>query len=285
MIVLDGKKLSKEIKEDLKLKVGQIKENIRKPGLAVIIVGNNPASQTYVKSKIKACGEVGFNSYLIELPEDVSQDELINKITYLNEDDNVDGILVQLPLPKHLNESYILDFVNFDKDVDGFTTYNQGLLFQRRNGVIAATPKGIMTLLNAYDINLSGLNAVVIGRSQIVGLPIAKLLTDANATVTIAHSKTKDLASITKEADLIVVAIGKPKFLTADMVKDDVIIIDVGINRIDGKLVGDVDYDEVSLKSRAITKVPGGVGPMTIASLLSNCYELYERHMSKKMHL
>lgn len=274
-MILEGKKVSEFLRNQLKNKLSLLNEGQRKPGLAVVLVGDNPASKTYVLNKEKACKDVGIHSYTYFLDKDVTQRELILLIETLNKDIKIDGILVQLPLPKHLDEHAILNVISPNKDVDGFTSINQGLLFQKKEGVVAATPKGIMKLLEYYQVNVEGMHACVIGRSQIVGLPIAKLLLDNNATVTICHSKTRNIREMVKQADLIVVAIGKAKFLTSDMVKEGAIVIDVGINRVEGKLLGDVDYEGVKSKAKMITPVPGGVGPMTIYALLDNCYELY----------
>ena len=274
-MLLDGLKVANERNEKLKLQIEKdLSLGIKAPSSAIILVGNDPASQIYVRSKVKAAKKVGINSQLIELDENIKEEELELIINNLNNDNNVDGILLQLPLPKHLNENKFINLINSNKDIDGFTLINQGKLFQREKTINAATPQGIMNLLNHYKINVSGLNAVVIGRSQIVGLPMAKLLLDANATVTVCHSRTKDLKQYTKNADLIVVAVGSPKMLTSDMVKEGVIIIDVGINRLNEKLVGDVDFDNVYNKASYITPVPKGVGPMTINALLENIYKV-----------
>lgn len=274
-MLLDGLKVANERNEKLKLQIEKdLSLGIKAPSSAIILVGNDPASQIYVRSKVKAAKKVGINSQLIELDENIKEEELELIINKLNNDNNVDGILLQLPLPKHLNENKFINLINSNKDIDGFTLINQGKLFQREKTINAATPQGIMNLLNHYEINVSGLNAVVIGRSQIVGLPMAKLLLDANATVTVCHSRTKDLKQYTKNADLIVVAVGSPKMLTSDMVKEGVIIIDVGINRLNNKLVGDVDFDNVYNKASYITPVPKGVGPMTINALLENIYKV-----------
>jgi len=279
MILLDGLKISKKRNEELKDKIDKlILANKRQPKLIIIQVGNNPASNSYIKSKIKNSTLVGIDASLLKYEEDITEEELLNKISLLNLDHSIDGILVQLPLPKHLNERKILDSINYLKDVDGFHTYNSGLLFQKQRAIHAATPEGIINLLNEYKIKVEGLNAVVIGRSNIVGFPISKLLLDLNATVTICHSKTKNLKFHTKHADLIIAAIGKPLFLTKDMVKKGVIIIDVGINRLEEKLVGDVDFENVKTKASYITPVPKGVGPMTVNALLENLYKLYLIH-------
>lgn len=275
-MILSGKELSNTLKANIAKKVRQITNRWgRAPRLAVILVGDNPASQSYVKGKSKACEEVGIGNITINLHEDISQVELLRRIQELNLDDNIDGILVQLPLPKHIDEHAVMNFIDPKKDVDGFHPFNVDALYTGKNGILPCTPKGIIHLLRENNIEIAGKNAVVIGRSNIVGLPVAKLLLDNNATVTVCHSKTKNLAKITSEADILIVAIGKPKFITADMVKPGSTIIDVGINRVNGKLVGDVDFDNVQHKVNAITPVPGGVGPMTITCLLENTIECF----------
>ncbi|MDE5756469.1 MAG: bifunctional methylenetetrahydrofolate dehydrogenase/methenyltetrahydrofolate cyclohydrolase FolD [Clostridia bacterium] len=242
----------------------------RKPTLAVIIVGEDPASQTYVRNKINGCKQVGFNSLSYEYADGTPQDEIIAQIKSLAEDDSVDGILVQLPLPKGYDEEKILANIPDSKDVDGFNASNIGCLCLNRPRTVSCTPLGVMHMLEYTGVDLTGKHAVVLGRSNTVGKPMAMLLLNANCTVTVCHSKTKNMAEITKQADILVVAIGKPKFVTADMVKDGAIVIDVGINRVDGKLCGDVDFDSVAPKTSFISPVPGGVGPMTISMLLYN---------------
>lgn len=273
-MLLDGFRCAEEIRK-------KIAEDIKTYGyditLAVIIVGDNPASQIYVANKQKACEEVGIKSIRIALDSDTSQKELIDKINELNEDASVNGILVQLPLPSHLDEETIINTIDPKKDVDGLTIINQGKLFKGEEAILPATPKGIITLLKNNNVQIKGANAVVLGRSILVGKPVAMLLLKENATVTICHSKTENLKEVTKKADILVVAIGKPKFVTADMVKKDAAVVDVGINRVQGKVCGDVDFDEVSQIAGYISPVPRGVGPMTIASLLENvicCYKL-----------
>lgn len=273
-MLLDGFRCAEEIRK-------KIAEDIKTYGyditLAVIIVGDNPASQIYVANKQKACEEVGIKSIRIALDSDTSQKELIDKINELNEDASVNGILVQLPLPSHLDEETIINTIDPKKDVDGLTIINQGKLFKGEKAVLPATPKGIITLLKNNNVQIKGANAVVLGRSILVGKPVAMLLLKENATVTICHSKTENLKEVTKKADILVVAIGKPKFVTADMVKKDAAVVDVGINRVQGKVCGDVDFDAVSQIAGYISPVPRGVGPMTIASLLENvicCYKL-----------
>lgn len=242
----------------------------RKPTLAVIIVGEDPASQTYVRNKINGCKQVGFNSLSYEYADGTPQEEIIAQIKSLAEDDGVDGILVQLPLPKGYDEEKILANIPDSKDVDGFNASNIGCLCLNRPRTVSCTPLGVMHMLEYTGVDLTGKHAVVIGRSNTVGKPMAMLLLNANCTVTVCHSKTRNMAEITKQADILVVAIGKPKFVTADMVKEGAIVIDVGINRVDGKLCGDVDFDSVSPKTSYISPVPGGVGPMTISMLLFN---------------
>ncbi|MDE5549390.1 MAG: bifunctional methylenetetrahydrofolate dehydrogenase/methenyltetrahydrofolate cyclohydrolase FolD, partial [Clostridia bacterium] len=239
----------------------------RKPTLAVIIVGDDPASQTYVRNKINGCKQVGFNSLSFEYPDGTAQEEIVQKIKSLADDDTVDGILVQLPLPKGYDEEKILANIPDSKDVDGFNASNIGYLCLGRPHTVSCTPLGVMHMLESTGVNLSGKNAVVLGRSNTVGKPMAMLLLNANCTVTVCHSKTQNLSDFTKNADILVVAIGRPKFVTADMVKDGAIVIDVGINRVDGKLCGDVDFDSVAPKTSYISPVPGGVGPMTISML------------------
>ena len=242
----------------------------RRPTLAVIIVGEDPASQTYVKNKINGCKQVGFNSLSYEYKDGTSEDEIVDKIKQLAEDKDVDGILVQLPLPKGYNEQRILSYIPDSKDVDGFNASNIGCLCLNRPRTVSCTPLGVMHMLEFTGVDLTGKNAVVIGRSNTVGKPMAMLLLNANCTVTVCHSKTQNMSDFTKRADILVVAIGKPKFVTADMVKYGAIVIDVGINRVDGKLVGDVDFENVEKKASYISPVPGGVGPMTISMLLYN---------------
>ena len=282
MILLDGKKTSADIKEEIALEVAELKRNEKEiPHLAAIIVGNDGASQTYVNAKVKACERVGFESTLIQLPEETTEEELLNEIEILNVDNDIDGFIVQLPLPKHIDEQKVLMAVDPDKDVDGFHPTNVGKMALNLPTFISATPYGILELLERYNVETSGKNVVVIGRSHIVGSPMSILLSQkrkvGNATVTLTHSRTKNLEEITKEADIIVAALGIPEFLKGDMVKDGAVIIDVGITRVADpskksgfRLVGDVAFDEVAEKSSFITPVPGGVGPMTIAMLLKN---------------
>ncbi|WP_103579535.1 bifunctional methylenetetrahydrofolate dehydrogenase/methenyltetrahydrofolate cyclohydrolase FolD [Campylobacter concisus] len=271
MKILDGKAVSLKVKESVKVRAEELKKFGVEPTLAVILVGEDKASQTYVRAKEKACNEYGIKSVAHRLSENTTQAELLALINVLNLDDSIHGILVQLPLPKHIDTNTVLATIDPAKDVDGFHAVNVGKLVSGLDGFVPCTPLGVMEILKEYGIDVAGLNAVVIGRSNIVGKPMANLLLNASATVTITHSKTKNLKEICKNADLIVAAIGSPFFLKADMVKDGAVVVDVGINRLDdGRLVGDVDFDEVAPKCSYITPVPGGVGPMTIAMLLNN---------------
>ena len=271
MKILDGKAVSLKVKESVKVRADELKKFGVEPTLAVVLVGEDKASQTYVRTKEKACNEYGIKSVAHRLSENTTQNELLALINVLNLDDSIHGILVQLPLPKHIDTNVVLAAIDPRKDVDGFHAVNVGKLVSGLDGFVPCTPLGVMEILKEYGIDVAGLNAVVIGRSNIVGKPMANLLLNASATVTVTHSKTKNLKEICKNADLIVAAIGKPFFLKADMVKDGAVVVDVGINRLDdGRLVGDVDFDEVAPKCSYITPVPGGVGPMTIAMLLNN---------------
>ena len=271
MKILDGKAVSLKVKESVKVRADELKKFGIEPTLAVVLVGEDKASQTYVKAKEKACNEYGIKSVAHRLSENTTQNELLALINVLNLDDSIHGILVQLPLPKHIDTNVVLAAIDPRKDVDGFHAVNVGKLVSGLDGFVPCTPLGVMEILKKYDIEVAGLNAVVIGRSNIVGKPMANLLLNASATVTVTHSKTKNLKEICKNADLIVAAIGKPFFLKADMVKDGAVVVDVGINRLDdGRLVGDVDFENVAPKCSYITPVPGGVGPMTIAMLLNN---------------
>lgn len=285
MKLLDGKLASQAIKEELRLSLAQrVAEGKKIPHLAAILIGNNGASATYVAAKVKACEETGFKSTLIQLEETISEQTLLSKIATLNNDPDIDGILVQLPLPKHIAEENIITAIDPEKDVDGFHPVNLGKMVQGQASYIPATPYGIMLLLAHYQIDITGKHAVVIGRSNIVGRPMSILLSGnsnpGNCTVTLCHSKTKDLTAHCQQADIIVAALGKPEFLHADMVKDGAIVIDVGITRVTDatkkagfRLLGDVQFDAVSKKCAWITPVPGGVGPMTIAALLKNTYQ------------
>lgn len=272
--ILEGKVFAAKIKEDVKNDIAKLQEEFGvTPGLAVIIVGENPASKVYVANKHRSCGEVGMYSEVLEMPEMSTKEQLLAKIDELNKNKNIHGILVQLPLPKHISadEAEILDFIDPDKDVDGFHPINVGKLSVGQEHLVPCTPLGCIKMLELAGIDIAGKNAVIIGRSNIVGKPMFNLLLSRNATVTVCHSRTKDLASVTKEADILVVAVGKPNFVTADMVKPGAIVIDVGINRIaPKKLVGDVDFEHVKVVAGAITPVPGGVGLLTIAMLMHN---------------
>lgn len=271
MKILDGKAVSLKVKESVKVRADELKKFGVEPTLAVVLVGEDKASQTYVRAKEKACNEYGIKSVAHRLSENTTQNELLALINVLNLDDSIHGILVQLPLPKHIDTNVVLAAIDPRKDVDGFHAVNVGKLVSGLDGFVPCTPLGVMEILKEYGIEVARLNAVVIGRSNIVGKPMANLLLNASATVTVTHSKTKNLKEICKNADLIVAAIGKPFFLKADMVKDGAVVVDVGINRLDdGRLVGDVDFEEVAPKCSYITPVPGGVGPMTIAMLLNN---------------
>lgn len=272
--IIDGKKISGELKEELKIKVRGLKENGVEISLAVIQVGSDPASSVYVNNKKKACAYIGINSLAYELEENVSETELLELIYELNDNPIVNGILVQLPLPRHINEDRIIKAIIPSKDVDGFHAENVGAMCIGQSGFLPCTPAGIIQLLKRSGIEIEGKECVIAGRSNIVGKPMAMLLLRENGTVTIAHSKTKDLKEVTRRADILVAAVGKPKFFTADYIKEGAVIIDVGIHRnADNRLCGDVDFDNVFDKASAITPVPGGVGPMTIAMLMNNCVE------------
>ena len=270
-MLLNGKEVAKKIKEDLKLEVDQIKEKGIIPKLAVVMVGNNEASKVYVKNKSKACDTIGvaFEEFLLD--ENITEEELFKLIDRLNEDKNINGILVQAPIPKHLDQNKAFRRIKPEKDVDGFNPINVGDLSIGNDCFISCTPYGVMKILEYYNIELEGKNAVVLGRSNIVGKPMVQCLLSKNATVTVCHSRTQNIKEITKNADILIAAIGKAKFVTEDMVKEGAIVIDVGINRLDnGKICGDVDFETVESKVKAITPVPGGVGPMTIAMLMNN---------------
>ena len=283
MIRLDGKELSQKLKAQIKEETSQLKERIGKvPGLAIVLLGDNPASKIYVNSKIKGCSELGFESFVHFLPEDTSEEKVLELIENLNNDERVNGILVQLPLPKHIDEKKVIDKIALEKDVDGFKPENLGLLMLGdKNSMQPCTPAGIMEMLKAYSIDLIGKDVVVVGRSNIVGKPMANLMINAGATVTVCNSKTKDLKKKTSEADVVVMAIGQAKFLTEDMVKEGAIMVDVGINRTEEGLFGDVDYENVSKKSSYITPVPGGVGPMTVAMLFANTMRAFKNNNIK----
>ena len=279
-MIISGKDLSAKLKEEMKSQVAEFPSKYgRVPHLVVILVGEDPGSVSYVTGKAKACEVIGIKNTTIRRNEDITEEELLELIEELNADDSVDGILVQLPLPKHINEDKVIAAITKEKDVDGFHPLNVASLWLKQDCTLPCTPKGIIKMLKAAGVEIQGKRAVVIGRSNIVGLPVAKLLTDENATVTIAHSRTKDLASVTRNAEILVVAIGRPKFVTADMVSEGTVVIDVGVNRDPetGKLCGDVDFAAIEPKASAITPVPGGVGPMTITCLMENTIECFLR--------
>ena len=292
-MILDGKQIAQTIRAELREEIQALKaQGLRAPKLAVVIVGHNPASETYVANKIKACAEVGMEAERIALETGITEKQLLAEVDRLNNDPSIDGFIVQLPLPEHISETTIMSAIDRRKDVDGLTPENVGRTVQGLPSIISATPRGIRELLARYQIPTAGKHVVVIGRSNIVGKPIAMLLMQrpylslpgmsaaslGDATVTICHSKTRDLKSICLTADIIIVAAGSPKLLTADMVKEGATIIDVGINRVDGHLVGDVDFEHVAPKAAYITPVPGGVGPMTIVSLLQNTLQAYHEY-------
>ena len=281
MEIINGTELSAKIRQTIKQEVEEIKtQGKRPPLLSVILVGDNPASQSYVRGKEKACLSVGMENRTIRLDAGISQEELIQVVRNQNEDPDVDGILVQLPLPDHFDADPILDQISPDKDVDGLHPVNAGLLLTGRDGLVPCTPSGVMEMLKSIGLeDLSGLNAVVIGRSNLVGKPLSLLLQQKNATVTMAHSRTKDLAQICSQTDILIAAVGKEKMITKEYIKEGAVVIDVGINRMaNGKLCGDVDFDDVKDKVSAITPVPGGVGPMTVCMLLMNTLKAYKEH-------
>ena len=279
--IIDGKELSKKLKEQMKDHVAQMRQQGIVPKLVVVLVGNNSASEVYVRNKHKACGEVGIESEVIKMPEETTQQELLDVVKGLNEDRTVDGILVQLPLPGQINEKVVLRSILPEKDVDGFHPVNVGLLSIGDDCYAPATPSGIIAMFKEYGIEIAGKHCVIIGRSNIVGKPMAALLLRHNATVTVCHSKTQNLGELTRQADIVIVATGHRHTLTADMVKEGAVVIDVGMNRNElGKLCGDVDFDEVKEKASFITPVPGGVGPMTITELLENTILAAQRHHS-----
>ena len=277
-MILDGAKTAELIRKEIS---EEIKDNNLNVTLAIFYAGSNPASAIYVNNKVKACDEVGIKPIIYRFDDNVSQTEIINRIKGCNEDKNINGIMVQLPLPNHLDEEEVVNTIRYDKDVDGLGLVNQGKLFKGQECINPATAKGIITLLKNNNISIAGKNACVIGRSILVGKPVSMLLLKENATVTMCHSKTVNLKEITKKADILVVAIGKPKFVTSDMVKKDGVVVDVGINRVEGKVCGDVDFDSVIEVASYVSPVPRGVGPMTIATLLQNtleCFHIQERH-------
>lgn len=281
-MIISGKELSAKLKAEMAERVATFPaEYGRVPHLVVILVGEDPGSVSYVKGKAKASAEVGIRNTTIRRPDTITEDELLGMIAELNADDGVDGILVQLPLPKHIDEDKIIAAIDKSKDVDGFHPLNVAALWQKQPCTLPCTPKGIIKMLKSAGVEISGREAVVIGRSNIVGLPVSKLLLDENATVTIAHSRTKNLGEVTRRADILVVAIGRPKFVKADMVKEGAVVIDVGVNRDHetGKLCGDVDFAAIEPKASVITPVPGGVGPMTICCLMENTIECFLRRI------
>ena len=283
-MIISGKELSTRLKQQMREQVaGFPAEFGRVPHLVVILVGENPASVSYVTGKAKASEAVGIRNTTIRKPESISEEELLSLIRELNADDGVDGILVQLPLPKHISEDKVIATIAKEKDVDGFHPLNVAALWQKQPCTVACTPKGIIRMLKEAGVQIAGKRAVVVGRSNIVGLPVSKLLLDENATVTIAHSRTADLASVTRSAEILVVAIGRPRFITADMVSEGAVVIDVGVNRDPetGKLCGDVDFQAIEPKTSVITPVPGGVGPMTICCLMENTIQCFLDRMEK----
>ena len=281
MVKIDGKAFSQVILEKIREEHNQLKEKYGKQaGLAVVIVGNNPASQVYVRNKMKACENVGFYSENIELDENISEEELLQEIDKLNKNDRINGILVQLPLPSHINELKIIDSISPQQHVDGFHVANIAqMVIGDETGFLSCTPYGIMQLLEEYKIEIAGKDAVIIGRSNIVGKPMALMLIQKGATVQVCNSRTKDLRKKLNDADIIIVAAGVPKLLKKEDVKEGAVVIDVGINRVDGKICGDVDYEEVAERASYITPVPGGVGPMTIASLIKNTFKSYKNSL------
>ena len=280
-MLIDGKLISNQIKEELHKEVLELKNKYgRTPKLAVILVGDDPASHVYVRNKEKACEKVGIENLLIKKDASITEEELLVMIDELNNDDTVDGILVQLPLPRHINEMKVVEAISPKKDVDGFHPESAASLFLGKDGFVPCTPAGVMELLDAINYDLNGKEVVVVGRSNNVGKPVALLALQKNATVTMAHSRTKNLKEVCARADVLIVAVGKPELITADYVKEGAVVIDIGINRkADGKLCGDVKFDEVAPKTSAITPVPGGVGPMTVTLLMKNTVEAYKRGM------
>jgi methylenetetrahydrofolate dehydrogenase (NADP+)/methenyltetrahydrofolate cyclohydrolase len=280
--VLDGKKLAKKVKNQVKESVSQLVEKYKvTPHLVVILIGDDPASETYVKSKEKTSKSLGLKSTVIKKDASISEKELIDLIVSLNEDDDVHGILLQLPIPKHIDEEKVINLIDPLKDVDGFSNHHVARLNKGLDALVPCTPLGIMEIFKEYNIDLQGKYAVVMGRSQIVGKPMASLLLKENATVTITHSRTKNMKDITKQADILVVAVGKAKMVDESYIKEGAVLIDVGISRIDGKLYGDIDFESVQDKASYITPVPGGVGPMTIAMLMKNTLKCYENIMKQ----
>ena len=285
MKILNGAALSKKIKSVLAIEIEYLlKKNERAPKLCIILVGDDPANTSYVKSKKKSCNEIGILCDLEILPYSTSQDELLLLIEKLNKDNETDGILVQLPLPKHIDQQTIIQSIDYKKDVDGLHPMNVGLLNVSNDSIIPCTPKGILSLLKAEGVSITGKHCVVIGRSNLVGKPMAQLMIKENASVTVCHSKTRDLPYLTRQGEILIIAIGHPNLVNANMLKEGAVVVDVGINNVDGKLVGDIynsiDVTDIEKKAAAITPVPGGVGPMTIASLLENVVEVYKKNMA-----
>lgn len=276
--IIDGKLVSAKVREEVRIETAKLKEQGITPGLAVIIVGDDPASRVYVNNKKRACSDVGFYSEEYALPEETTMDQLLDIVDILNKREDIDGILCQLPLPKHLDEKAVINRIDSSKDVDAFSPVNVGKITIGEYDFLPCTPAGVMELLSHYNISIEGKNCVVIGRSNIVGKPMSLLLLHKNGTVTICHSRTNNLKEVCTQADIIVAAVGKANFVTADMVKDGAVIIDVGMNRLDGKLCGDVKFDEVEKKASYITPVPGGVGPMTIGMLMKNTLKAAKLH-------
>ncbi len=284
MQLIDGKRVAAEITEQVREKCAEHAKTHIPPGLAVVIVGDDPASQIYVRKKIQACQDNGINSRQIELAGDTTQQQLLDKIGQLNEDPSIHGILVQMPLPKQIDPQAVISHINPHKDVDGFHPVNTGKLMNGTDSLWPCTPNGCLDLLDHYDIKIEGANAVVIGRSNIVGKPMALMLINRRATVTVCTSRTKDLKDVCATADILVAAVGKPRMVTGEMVKEGAAVIDVGINRLDGKIVGDVDFESVSKRAGYITPVPGGVGPMTIAKLLENTLRAAQNLLGQARH-
>ena len=283
MTIIDGKALSEKVLKEIEKEHSELEKKVgRKAGLAVIIVGENPASQIYVRNKIRACEKVGFHSETIRLDENITEENLLLEIEKLNNNSNIDGILVQLPIPKHIDGLKIINTISAEKDVDGFHTTNIGkMMIGDETGFLPCTPAGVVHMFEEYNINLEGKDVLVIGQSNIVGKPMTLLLIKKRATVQVCNSKTKNLSEKLQKADVVVAAAGSPKLVKASDVKEDVVVIDVGINRVDGKLCGDVDFEEVSKKASFITPVPGGVGPMTIAMLIKNTFKSYKQKIDK----
>lgn len=275
-VIISGKELSKKLRSEMKEEIIQLNEKYKKiPHLVVVLVGEDPASVSYVTAKERGCKNIGMNSTLIRKPDTITQAELLSIIDDLNNNDDVTGILVQLPLPKHIDEQKVIEHIKYEKDVDGFHPINVGNLQIGLPALVSCTPQGIITMLKESNIDIVGKHAVIVGRSNIVGKPMAQLLLKEHATVTICHSRTKDLGAMTRQADILIAAVGRAKIITEDMVSPGTVVIDVGVNRVDGKLVGDVDYDNLLDKASYITPVPGGVGPMTITTLLANTIKAF----------